>query len=126
MEEYREAAWLWARHGKDTKAAPLFSKARMFSEASDQYHQARSYYKVADAFRQGDLAEKLVSYVAENQKKLSSRSFQSHSRSCIFLLKQMKMGSHLLTPAIKLCHVGKLRMKTFIWLCRMEGDYIHR
>ena len=102
MEEYKEAAWLWARYGKPGKAAPLFARARMFSEASDHYHQALSYDKAADALRHGDLAERLVQYVTTNQKKLSSRSFQSHSRFCILLLKQRKLGSNLLAPAIKL------------------------
>lgn len=102
MEEYKEAAWLWARHGKPGKAAPLFSKAGMFSEASDYYHQALSYDKAANALREGDLAENLVSYVTENQKKLSSRSLRTHSRFCILLLKLRRIGSHLLTPAIKL------------------------
>ena len=102
MEEYKEAAWLWARHEKPGKAAPLFAKARMFSEASAHYHQALSYDKAADALRHGDLAEKLVAYVTTNQKKLSSRSFQRHSRFCILLLKQGKIGSNLLAPAIKL------------------------
>ena len=102
MEEYKEAAWLWARHEKPGKAALLFGKARMFSEASDHYHQALSYDKAADALRHGDLAEKLVLYVTTNQKKLSSRSFQSHSRFCILLLKQRKIGSNLIAPAIKL------------------------
>jgi len=102
MEEYKEAAWLWARHGKPGKAAPLFAKARMFSEASDHHHQALSYDKAADTLRHGDLAEELVSYVTTNQKKLSLKSFQSHSRFCILLLKQRKIGSNLLAPAIKL------------------------
>lgn len=114
MEEYQEAAWLWARHGKPGKAAPLFSKASMFSEASDYYHQVRSYDKAADALRQGDLAENLVSYVTENQKKLSSRSFQGHSRFCILLLKQRKIGSHLLTPAIKLLGSPNEQEQAFI------------
>ena len=102
MEEYKEAALLWARHGKPGKAAPLFAKARMFSKASDHYHQALSYDKAADILRHGDLAEELVSYVTTNQKKLSLRSFQSHSRFCILLLKQGKIGSNFLGPAIKL------------------------
>ena len=102
MEAYEEAAWLWARRGKPGKAAPLFAKARMFSEASDHYHQALSYDKAADALRHGDLAEELVSYVTTNRKKLSSRSFHSHSRFCVLLLKQRKIRSNLLATAIEL------------------------
>ena len=102
IEEYKEAAWLWAQHGKPGKAAPLFSKASMFGEASDHYHKADSYDKAADALRQGNLAEKLVSYITENQEKLSFRSFHSHSRFCILLLKQKKIRPHLLTVATKL------------------------
>ena len=114
MEEYGEAAWLWARHGKPGKAAPLFAKARMFSEASDHYHQALSYDKAADVLRHGDLAEELVSYVTTNQKKLSLRSFQSHSRFFILLLKQRKIGSSLLAPAIKLLGSPKEQEYAFI------------
>lgn len=102
MEGFEEAACLWCRYGKPGKAAPLFAKAGMFHEASDHYHQALSYDKAADALRQGDLAEKLVLYLTENRERLSSRSFQSHSRFCILLLKQGKMGLDRLTPAIKL------------------------
>ena len=102
IEEYEEAAWLWARNGKPGRAAPVFAKGRMFNEASDHYHQALNYDKAADALRDGDLAENLVRYVTTNRTSLSSRTFHRHSRFCILLLKQGKVGSNLLAPAIKL------------------------
>ena len=74
----------------------------MFGETSDHYHKADSYDKAADTLRQGNLAENLVSYITENQEKLSSRSFHSHSRFYILFLKQKKIRPHLLRIAIKL------------------------
>jgi hypothetical protein len=51
MEEYEEAAWLWAGNGKPGKAAPLFPKAGIFKEASDNYYRARNYDNTAAALR---------------------------------------------------------------------------
>ncbi|ERF74595.1 hypothetical protein EPUS_00725 [Endocarpon pusillum Z07020] len=114
LEEYHEAALLWAQSGNSLRAAPLFAKAGMFKEASDHFHKARNYDKAVDALRQGDLAENLVPYVTENQKKLSPRSFKSHSRFCIYLLQQNNIGSHLLTPAIRLLGSPKEQKEAFM------------
>ena len=114
MKEYKEAAWLWAKYGKPGKAAPLSATSRMFCEASEHYHQALSYDKAADTLRHGGLAEELVLYVTRNQEKLSLSGFKSHRRLCILLLKQGKISSKLLAPAIKVLGFATEQEHAFI------------
>lgn len=102
MEEYEEAAWLWAGNGKPGKAAPLFSKAGMFKEASDNYHRAHNYDNAASALRQGDFAQNFVSYVTENQSRLSPTGRRTHSRFCIRLMKEEKICRLFFAPVIRL------------------------
>ena len=102
MGEFQEAAELWARKEKYSRAAPLYEKAGSYSKAANCYHATLNYDKAAVALRRGGLADQLVAYLAENRQQLGPTCFRRHSRFCVLLLKQEKLLSTSLVPAIKL------------------------
>lgn len=114
MEEFEEAAELWSRKEKYGKAAPLYEKAGLFDKAADCYHTTSKYDKAADALRRGNLADRLVAYVSQNQQRLSSNGFRRHSRFCVLLLKQEKLLSTSSVLAIKLLGTPDEQERAFI------------
>ena len=114
LGEFREAALLWARHQVSGRAAPLFARAGMLQEASDHYHRACSYEEAAEALRQGQFAESLVSYVIQNRENLNPRSFRSHGRFCVLLAKQKKLHPSYVAPAVELLGSPAEKEKAFI------------
>ena len=114
LGEFREAALLWARHQISGRAAPLFARAGMLQEASDHYHRACSYEEAAEALRQGQLAESLVSYVTQNRQNLNPRSLRSHGRFCALLVKQKKLQPSRVASAVELLGSPAEKEKAFI------------
>lgn len=74
----------------------------MFKEASDYYHRAQNYDNAAAALHHGDFAQDFMTYVIENQSRLSPTSRRSHSRFCIHLIKEERICHNLLAPVIRM------------------------
>ena len=102
LHRLSDAAELWLKNGNHDKAADLFARADLYSNAFQCYDAALQREEAASMLQKQRLYDDLVSYVANNTTAMSAGTIQSYGTLCKLLLKQNKLSHVNRGHAIKL------------------------
>ena len=114
LERFAEAAALCSEREDYSKAASFFERAKKFNDASLHYLRAGDTDSAARMLREVQPFDQLVEFLGQNKQKMSVTSFKRHTRSCIHLLKQGRLGADLRNRAIDLIESANERESLFI------------
>lgn len=114
LDKFKEAAEMWLKHGKHSKAATLFAQIGLYQKAFECHDKAKEHEKAASMLQRLRQYDCLVAYVGSNIEAISPSKVHSYSLLCKLLLKQNKISDNHRQHAIKLLGSQKDQEACFV------------